>query len=213
MWLWWNYFAGNKNFFRLPERHEDVKYCYSDLVSIGFIATLENQTRQFQFEPEQLLIKGFCIFSFILTNLIIFVLSDFVEIINEMYLYCTKAASLCSSNTARGCLLASLSCTACTSMLRGPSATEITWASSAYPEQYCASHISLSDCASPDKIFQTSYLPPIHLLGTGHGASSFCSSIWLFLIRLCLQDLHRPTSSLPTYSEHLCLWLSESNCF
>lgn len=33
-----------------------------------------------------------------------------------------------------------------------------------------------------------------------------------FLISLCLQDLHLPTSSLLTYSARLCLWLLESSC-
>lgn len=142
----------------------------------------------------------------VLTNLKIFVLLNFVEIINEKYLYRTKSASLSFSNTVSGCQLPSLFHMAYTRTCRVCLAIEITWASSAL-------HISLSDCASTDKRLQSLYLPPIHLLSTGHGASSFCSSIWLFLISLCLQVLHLPISSLLTYSARPCLWLLESSCF
>lgn len=137
---------------------------------------------------------------------------NFVEIINEKYLYCTKSALLSSSNTVSGCQLPSLSCVAHTRTCRVRLATEVTWASSVHAEQYHTSHTNLSDCTSAHKILQSLYLPPIHLLSTGHGASSFCSSIWLFLIRLCLQDLHLPTSSLLAYSARQCLWLLESSC-
>lgn len=182
MWLWWNYFAGNKNFFRLLKRHEDVKHCYSDLMSIWFHCDTGKSNKMTVsvwdwVDADQRL----SVFS-VLTNFIIFVLLNFVEIIKQKYLYCTNLTSISFSNMANGCQLPSLSRTAHTRTCRVHLATEITWASSASAEQYHPSHISLSDCASTDKILWSLYLPPIHVLSIGHGPVRFVpafDSLWL----------------------------------
>lgn len=177
MWLWWIYFAGNKNFFRLLKRHGDIKYCYSDLMSIWFHCDTGKSNKIVSVWVWADFDQRLSVFS-VLTNFIIFVLLNFVEIIKEKYLYCTKSASLSFSNTVSGYLLPSLSCTAHTRTCRVCLAIEITWASSAYAEQYHTSRISPSDCSSTDKILQSLYLPPIHLLSTGHGRPPF-DSFWL----------------------------------
>lgn len=119
MWLRWNYFAGNKNFFRLLKRHEDVKYCYySDLMSIWFHCdTGKIKQEAVSLSLSRFWSKSFSIFSFILTNFIIFVLLNLLKLLMKSicivqslchFLFLTRCADAscqaCPAQLTQGCV-------------------------------------------------------------------------------------------------------------
>lgn len=150
MWLWWNYFAGNKNCFRLLKIHGDVKYCYSDLISIWFHCDTGKSNKIVSVWAWGDSDQRLQVFS-VSTDFVFFALLNVVEIINGKYLYCLKSVSFFLTQGVDA------SCQVCPAHLTQEHvgvhlAIETIWASSAYAELYHASHTSISDCTSTDKI-------------------------------------------------------------